>query len=99
MFLISMDGYKALDMADIKGYFIYQGGNFPKDDEHSAAPYELFANTRWHNQRFGDCNQYKIGTYETLDAAKKIMHILTSEINPYASGRIFVFRDTVEFEK
>lgn len=101
MFLISMCGYKALDMADIKGYFVYEKSaaqdefeSFPiPKHEKPNAKYQVWANTRWRNPDAGDCSHYSIGEYEKADDAKEVISVLTSIFDP--EGRVVLTNDAV----
>lgn len=101
MFLITLDKSKALDMTDIKSYFIYpvgRFGRFPTTEEinDKNTEFELWANTRWHNEKFGDCDQWRVGIFTGFVTTQKIMNTLIS-INPYATGKAVIWEDEVEF--
>lgn len=94
MFLVSQDRLKALDMSDIRGYFIYRGGKFDRSGEPNNFGYTLMANTSWAHY---ECNQWIIGEYETLDAATTAMQAITAIQNVDDEGRVFVERDRIRF--
>lgn len=103
MFLISMYGYKAFDMADIKGYFIYEKPvgkdvveSFPSPKhEKENAEYQVWVNTRWQNGDCGGCDHYSVGYYDNIDDAKEVLQALTSIPNPYIAGKVLVSDDKI----
>lgn len=103
MFLISMCGHKAFDMADIKGYFIYENPvgkdvveSFPSPKrETENTEYQVWVNTRWQNGDCGGCNHYSVGYYDNIDDAKEVLQALTSISNPYVSGKVLVSSNKV----
>lgn len=95
MFLVSQDRAKALDMADIKSYFIYKAeGDFPSDEDKEKECL-IWANTQWKNPCANDCDNWCIGIFENFDAAQKVMNELIS-INHTAEGKAVIRDNEVE---
>lgn len=100
MILVSQDGFKAFNMAYIRGYYICEGklGNipvtpsFPKNKENTEYVIWVDPNPNWENENF-----YSIGKFKNLKDAQKVFMKLTSITNPSAEGVIIIKKNDVDF--
>ena len=93
MILISMDRLKALNMTDIKGYFIYaemkdSEFGFPFGDEKKYTAYGLYVNMGWLNAR--ECASFSVGQYGTLAEAIIAMETLTMIFDVAQEGYVTI---------
>ena len=110
LIIVSQDRLKALDMTDIKGYFILRGGKFDKGDrlDEYGFGYTLMANTTWTNHEVNllpngepythQFNQWIIGEYESLADAVAAMEAVIAIQNVGGEGRAYVERRGVRIE-
>ena len=97
MILVSQDGFKAFNMAYIKGYYICEGklGNIPPSfpSTKEGTEYIIWVDPEpfWNNEKF-----YSIGRFKKLEDAQKVFQKLTS-INPSAEGCILIKDNDVDF--